>query len=312
MLTIAVPTLNSEKRITYLLDSISAQSRGDFEVFISDNASTDNTNNVCSNYASNDGRITVYRQPSRLSMRMHHRFLLEKVSSKFIAWPGDDDILEKDWVQETMGVLENRADLNMVSTGIRYKKPTKELIISNQIELNDDVCARMRQLSSDSRNNNVWLTWYGIWRTSYLREVFMRLTDIYQHENLLCTDNLLQFHTVLDQNYHFIRNPLFIKRLLSEQRTYRTEISYGERYRESQEITRQGLEYMQDVIQSARLSKEEEELLIQIANTLASTAFGSTNRWQLLKWRLLPWYRRKPKQCALDFDRQQSGDNSDR
>lgn len=274
-------------------------------MLISDNASTDNTNSVCEKFASKDGRITVIRQPSRLSMRMHHRFLLEKVSTEFIAWPGDDDVLEKDWVQETMGVLEHRAELNMVSTGIRYKKPTKELAISNQIELNEDVCARMRQISSDSRNNNVWLTWYGIWRTSYLRDVFMELTDIYRHENLLCTDNLLQFRIVLDQKYHFIREPLFTKRLLSEQRTYRTEISYGERYRESREISTQGLEYMREAIQSAGISKEEKQQLFQIAEKLASTAFGSTNSWQRLKWRLLPWYRRKSKQSALDSDKQQ-------
>lgn len=293
MLTIAIPALNAEERISDLLDSLSVQTRGDFKVLISDNASSDNTNEVCNLHARSDDRITVIRQPEQLTMREHHRFLLNNVETEYITWPGDDDTFEVNWVEETMGVIEQIHDINVVCTNIQYKRGDGETTVTNTVDLCEDVCQRMRNLTSVINHNTVWLTWHGLWRTSYLQNVFFRLTDVYRLENLICTDNLLHYRAVFDNRVHFVCKPLFIKRLLPEKISHRTYSSYGVRYKHSQMISAQGLEYLNEIIQSSGYSDEEKTHLTYTAAKWASTSFGSASRLQKLKWGLLPWYRKK-------------------
>jgi len=50
MISIGVPVYNGENYLAATLDSILAQSFSDFELIVSDNASTDGTEDVCRNY----------------------------------------------------------------------------------------------------------------------------------------------------------------------------------------------------------------------------------------------------------------------
>jgi glycosyltransferase involved in cell wall biosynthesis len=56
-LSIGLPVYNGEKFLEKCLDSLLAQTFSDFELIISDNASTDNTEAICRTYAAQDQRI---------------------------------------------------------------------------------------------------------------------------------------------------------------------------------------------------------------------------------------------------------------
>ena len=56
-LTIGLPVYNGEDHVGVALDDIAAQTFGDFELIISDNASTDRTSEICREYAARDSRI---------------------------------------------------------------------------------------------------------------------------------------------------------------------------------------------------------------------------------------------------------------
>ena len=55
--SIGLPVYNGEKFIRNAIDSILSQSYKNFELIISDNASTDSTQEICLEYAKNDNRI---------------------------------------------------------------------------------------------------------------------------------------------------------------------------------------------------------------------------------------------------------------
>src|SRR5688572_4039391 len=59
--SIGMPIYNGEKYIRRALDSLLDQTLTDFELIISDNASTDETRRICLEYASKDERIRYYR-----------------------------------------------------------------------------------------------------------------------------------------------------------------------------------------------------------------------------------------------------------
>jgi glycosyltransferase involved in cell wall biosynthesis len=56
-----MPVYNGEKYVRQALDSLLTQNFKDFELIISDNASTDNTAEICKRYLEKDNRIEYYR-----------------------------------------------------------------------------------------------------------------------------------------------------------------------------------------------------------------------------------------------------------
>ena len=61
LVSIGVPVYNGEKGLALALDSLLCQNYKNLEIIISDNCSTDNTSDICKQYASKDSRITYYR-----------------------------------------------------------------------------------------------------------------------------------------------------------------------------------------------------------------------------------------------------------
>ncbi len=64
--SIGLPVYNGEKFIKEAIDSILAQTFEDFELIISDNASTDKTGEICRAYAAKDQRIRYYRNEKNI------------------------------------------------------------------------------------------------------------------------------------------------------------------------------------------------------------------------------------------------------
>ena len=59
LVSIGLPVYNGQKSLARAVDSILAQDFRDFELIISDNASTDNTGLICETFAKRDNRIRV-------------------------------------------------------------------------------------------------------------------------------------------------------------------------------------------------------------------------------------------------------------
>ena len=68
IVSIGVPVYNTERYIAGTLDSLLAQTFPDFELIISDNASTDGTREICESYAARDRRIRYIRQSENIGL----------------------------------------------------------------------------------------------------------------------------------------------------------------------------------------------------------------------------------------------------
>ena len=60
-ISVGMPVYNGEKYLSQAIESILAQSFTEFELIISDNASTDRTMEICRDYTSKDSRIQYVR-----------------------------------------------------------------------------------------------------------------------------------------------------------------------------------------------------------------------------------------------------------
>ena len=90
--SIGLPVYNAERFVSTAIESTLAQTFGDFELIISDNASTDGTADVCSAFARLDARIRFVRQPVNCGVNRNHCHVFRMAIGEFFRWAGADDI----------------------------------------------------------------------------------------------------------------------------------------------------------------------------------------------------------------------------
>jgi glycosyltransferase involved in cell wall biosynthesis len=97
--SIGMPVFNGEKYIEEALDSILNQTFSDFELIISDNASTDRTELICHEYASKDSRLHYYRNDKNIGGPKNYNRVFELSSGEYFKWAAYDDVLAPDFLR---------------------------------------------------------------------------------------------------------------------------------------------------------------------------------------------------------------------
>jgi glycosyltransferase involved in cell wall biosynthesis len=97
--SIGMPVYNGETFISEALDSLLAQTFADFELIISDNASTDATQSICEKYASCDPRIKYMGQTHNKGALANFQFVLDQSQGEFFMWAAADDLWDKGWIE---------------------------------------------------------------------------------------------------------------------------------------------------------------------------------------------------------------------
>ncbi len=105
-ITIGLPVYNGGKTIQNALDTLLSQSYKNFELIISDNASTDETESICLEFAKKDKRIKYYRQPKKINVLENFNLVLEKSNSEFFMWAGSDDIWHPEFIKKNLHTLQ--------------------------------------------------------------------------------------------------------------------------------------------------------------------------------------------------------------
>jgi len=104
--SIGLPVFNGEGYLAEALDSILAQTYSDFELIISDNASTDRTPEICRAYAARDPRIRYYRNAKNLGASPNFNRVLELSSGEYFKWAAYDDVLGPEFLSRCITVLD--------------------------------------------------------------------------------------------------------------------------------------------------------------------------------------------------------------
>lgn len=104
--TIAVPTRNRAEYLRLSIASALAQTYPDIEVLVSDNVSTDHTQQVLASF-SDDLRVRVIRQSAGLSMVENWNACLSAASGKYFLLLSDDDLLEPTAIEEMVAAYED-------------------------------------------------------------------------------------------------------------------------------------------------------------------------------------------------------------
>ena len=105
-LSIGLPVYNGENYLAESLEALLGQSYEDFELIISDNASTDSTPDICRRYERQDSRIRYVRQPRNIGLSPNHNFLIGQAKGELFKEASHDDLYGRDLLKRCVEALD--------------------------------------------------------------------------------------------------------------------------------------------------------------------------------------------------------------
>jgi len=120
VITIGLPVYNGEKTIKKTLNSIIEQTFTDFQVIISDNNSSDNTERICQEFSKKNSKITYIRQNENKGPLYNFKFVLNSANSKYFVWLAADDWWEPTFLEKNVSVLDSNKKFVASVSKINY------------------------------------------------------------------------------------------------------------------------------------------------------------------------------------------------
>lgn len=118
LVAIALPVYNGEKFVRECLEHICAQTYQNWICYVTDNASTDRTNSIVSEFASKDNRITVFRNDKTVSGPQNWNISLGRFANvegiKYIKYECADDWMFPNCLEEMVALHESCDELGVV------------------------------------------------------------------------------------------------------------------------------------------------------------------------------------------------------
>jgi glycosyltransferase involved in cell wall biosynthesis len=136
--SVGLPVYNGEPFLTEAIDSILNQTFEDFELIISDNASSDRTEEICQSYAAKDRRVTYHRNEKNLGAARNFNWVFEKSSGEYFKWAAHDDLLRPDYLAMCVEVLDQDPSVVLCYPRARVIDENGMVLADYDVKLNTD------------------------------------------------------------------------------------------------------------------------------------------------------------------------------
>jgi len=208
--SIGLPVYNGEQFLDEALRSLLAQTYKDIEIVISDNGSTDRTQEICQRYVAQDSRIRYHREQQNQGASWNYNRVVELSTGEFFKWAAHDDLITPDYLEKCIAVLDadpgvvlccsDDQDIDELGRPVDAKRHSH--IPSSERGSSPKVFLRFRRLIRDDYDCEQV---FGLFRLDVLRKTKMILsyTD---------SDRTLLAETGLYGRLYEIPEPLFIHR----------------------------------------------------------------------------------------------------
>ena len=105
--SVGMPIYNAERYLEEALESLLGQSFDDFEIVISDNASTDRTGEICRAYAARDERVKYFRMRQNYGLIDNFNNVFRLSTGEYFKWAASDDVCGRDYLLRAVQVLDD-------------------------------------------------------------------------------------------------------------------------------------------------------------------------------------------------------------
>jgi len=202
--SIGLAVYNGEKYLEQAIDSILSQTFTDLELVISDNASTDRTEEICRRFLAQDPRVRYHRNEKNIGGANNENMTFNLARGQYFRLAADDDYCGPELLAKSVEVLDRDSRLVLVYTrAVRVDGEGKEIgVLDRLLATAGNPNERFRNLYT--WNHNCEAT-YGL-----IRSDIMRKTDL--QRNYTDSDRTFLCELSLHGKFHQIPELLFYKR----------------------------------------------------------------------------------------------------
>jgi glycosyltransferase involved in cell wall biosynthesis len=104
--SVGLPVFNGERYLARALGCLLAQDYQDFELIVSDNASTDATESICREYAARDPRLRYHRNETNIGASPNYNRVFGLARGEFFKWASHDDECQPSLLRRCLDVFE--------------------------------------------------------------------------------------------------------------------------------------------------------------------------------------------------------------
>ncbi|MFF8378008.1 glycosyltransferase family 2 protein [Streptomyces sp. NPDC015661] len=200
-LTVGLPVYNGEEYLAESLDALLGQTYGDFELVISDNASTDGTQDIGRAYAEKDSRVRYIRLPRNVGATPNHNRVFAECRTELFKWASHDDLYARDLLKRCVEALDERPDVILAHADQAVVDEDGQVKVPYEYKLatgSTRAPVRFRSMLFEPGGDD----FYGVIRADVLRRV--KPLDSYHHADrtFVCEIGLHgRFHQVPELLY---------------------------------------------------------------------------------------------------------------
>jgi glycosyltransferase involved in cell wall biosynthesis len=203
--SIGLPVFNGEQFLEQSLDSILGQTYTDFELIISDNASTDRTESICRRYAERDARIRYHRQPQNRGVTWNFRQVALLACGGYFLWTAHDDRFAPEYIERCVAFLQKSPSTVLCySKAIEIDEAGKQLA-RNERTLGADAPTPHQRFRELIRMEHNCESIFGIIRTDVLKKTSV-------HGDFPDSDRCVLAELALYGEFHELPDCLFFHR----------------------------------------------------------------------------------------------------
>ena len=199
---------NGDRYLREALESLLAQDYGDFELIISDNASTDDTAKICKEFASKDKRVCYFRNGSKVEVFDNFRLVLDRARGRYFMWAAADDSWLPMFVSTLAAELDSDAEAAVAMCATKRIREDGTLV--DYVRLTDMLSGGRKRhfalamaLASGKPHH---LCFYGLFRTEFIRRAFIRIPMV------VLGDRLFVCELALAARFRYVDQVLYIRR----------------------------------------------------------------------------------------------------
>lgn len=136
--SLGLPVYNGENFLSEAIESALGQDFTDFELVISDNGSTDRTQEICESFAARDSRIAYHRVEENRGAAWNFNRVFELSRGTYFKWVAHDDLIDPAFLRECVAVLDTQPDVVLSYPRARVIGQEGETLEDYDVKLNTD------------------------------------------------------------------------------------------------------------------------------------------------------------------------------
>jgi hypothetical protein len=189
--SVGLPVYNGARYLREAIESLLPQTLVDFELIISDNGSTDETERICRDYAALDARIRYVRSDVNRGMHWNFRRVLELARAPLFKWMAHDDRCEPEFLRRCVEELDADPGLLLCApASVDIDEDGYLMRVYRWTARSDspDVVERFHDILRDRYAH----PFFGVMRTAVARELYPDRLILLADDKLLLTELVLR------------------------------------------------------------------------------------------------------------------------